>query len=121
MNDNLYALFAAHAYAHPDAVAVVVGQGDFWRYGQLADRAAQVATYLISAGVKEEEPVGVMMSRTPEMIAVLLGILKCGAAYVPIDPDDPPRRQRLMLEQSGCRLVIAHRSRMLALRSVLSR
>lgn len=120
MNENLYALFTSVAHARPEAVAVVVDRDRRYCYGQLAERAAQVAAYLESSGVKSEEPVGVMMSRTPEMIAVLLGILKHGAAYVPVDPDDPPGRQRVILEQSGCRLVIAHRARIQALRSVLS-
>jgi amino acid adenylation domain-containing protein len=117
LDRNLYALFADQTKARLDAVAVVESKTATTSYRQLAARAAQVAAFLQAEGVQAEEPVGVMMSRTPEMIAVLLGILKCGAAYVPIDPDDPPERRRVIIEQSGCRLVIAHRARIQSLRS----
>ena len=120
LDQNLYALFAEQARAMPDALAVVEGHDAVTTFRALAARSAQIAAYVQTRGVRPEEPVGVMMSRTPEMIAALLGILKCGAAYVPIDPDDPPERRRVIIEQSGCRFVIAHRARIQSLRTVVS-
>ena len=120
LDQNLYALFAEQARATPDALAVVEGHDAATTFRALAARSAQIAAYVQTRGVHAEEPVGVMMSRTPDMIAALLGILKCGAAYVPIDPDDPPERRRVIIEQSGCRFVIAHRARIQSLRTVVS-
>jgi non-ribosomal peptide synthetase component F len=116
----LYELFAGQAIVTPDAAAVVEHKQAVTTYRELAARAAQISAYLQTRGVQVEEPVAVMMSRTPEMVAVLLGILKCGAAYVPVDPVDPPERRRVIIEQSGCRLVLAHRARIQSLRSVVS-
>lgn len=120
LDQNLYSLFATQAQQTPDAPAIVVDEKTAWTYQALARRAAQVCDFLLAEGPTDEEPVGVMMSRTPDMVAALLGILKAGGAYVPVDPDDPPTRQRVILENSRCRRVIAHRSRIHTLRNVLS-
>ena len=119
-DQSIYAFFAERVRDTPDAISVIESKTKSVTYRELALRAAQVGDYLSAQGVAAEEPVGVLMSRTAEMVAVLLGIIKCGAAYVPIDPDDPPSRQRVIMERSGCRRVIAHRARIHAVRDVLS-
>ena len=110
LDENLYALFAAQARATPEAVAVIESPTATTTYRALALRAAQVSDYLKSRNLAPEQPVGVLMKRSADLVAVLLGILKSGGAYVPIDPDDPPQRQQRILDRSGCQLVLAHRA-----------
>lgn len=75
-------------------------------YRELNTRANQVAHYLRKTGIAEGALVGVCMRRTPDLIVVLLGIWKCGAAYVPLDPTYPPERLNFMLEDSTAELVV---------------
>jgi amino acid adenylation domain-containing protein len=102
---HLFGWFERHALAVPDAVAVVDDDGAV-TYCELAHRANDVARRLQAVGVAAEQPVGVLMHRRADLLAVLLGILKAGAAYVPFDPQDPPDRVRRMLGASGCTLVL---------------
>ena len=84
-------------------------------YGELDKRTNQLAHHLIALGVGPEVPVGVMMERSLELPVVLLAVLKAGGAYVPMDPDYPPDRLALMLEDSevrtaACRYAGCHHS-----------
>jgi len=90
-------------------------------YAGLADRADRVAHRLAEAGAAEAgaaeagaaqpgEKIGLCLERSPELIAALLGILKTGGAYVPIDPDYPADRIRTMLADCGARRVVTRRS-----------
>lgn len=118
LDKNLYELFAAQARATPEAVAVVVSKTMSTTYGELVDQARRVCDFLRGRAIAPEQPVGVLMSRSADLVGTLLGILKSGAAYVPIDPDDPPARQLRILTHSGCRLVLAHATRKDALQSL---
>ncbi|WP_204289607.1 non-ribosomal peptide synthetase, partial [Microbispora amethystogenes] len=89
-------LFEAQVARTPDAVAVV-GAGGSWSYAELDAAANRVAHALIGRGVGPEDLVGVMMERSPELIAVLLGVGKAGAGYLPIDPRHPASRIAFML------------------------
>ncbi len=75
-------------------------QGRTLSYGELDQRANQLAHRLIALGVGPEVPVGVMMERSLDLVVALLGVLKAGGAYVPMDPSYPPERLALMLEDS---------------------
>ena len=75
-------------------------QGSTLSYGELDERANQLAHHLIALGVGPEVPVGVMMERSLDMFVALLGVLKAGGAYVPMDPGYPPDRLALMMEDS---------------------
>ena len=101
-------LFSRRAANNPDAIALVTDQGD-WTYGQLNQLANGFAGRLAEFGVEPEEPVGICVERSPEMVAALLGILKAGAAYLPLDPAYPARRLSYMMENSGTRVVVARR------------
>ena len=92
---NLYELFADAAAAQPDAVAVI-GPDATLTYSALAERALQVSTLLHHRGIVAEQPVGVFMSRTADVVAVLLGILHAGGCYVPLDPAEPAERARFV-------------------------
>ncbi len=75
-------------------------QGATLSYEELDRRANQLAHRLVALGVGPEVPVGVMVPRCLDMVVALLGVLKAGGAYVPMDPDYPPERLALMLEDS---------------------
>lgn len=75
-------------------------------YGELNERANQLAHYLREAGVQPDEPVAVCMDRCLDMVVALLGILKAGAAYLPIDPAYPQERVAFMLRDSQARCVL---------------
>lgn len=88
-----------HAVAcHPNAVAVR-DSCQALNYATLDRHAERVAAHLLA--LPPETPVGLLMGRSVEMIAVLLGILKAGCAYLPLSPDHPPERLRYCLTQSG--------------------
>jgi amino acid adenylation domain-containing protein len=76
-------------------------------YGELEERANRLARRLIRLGVGPEVLVGISLERSAEMVVALLAILKAGGAYLPLDPAYPLDRLRLMLEDSGARLLIA--------------
>ncbi|HEX3252992.1 MAG TPA: amino acid adenylation domain-containing protein, partial [Pyrinomonadaceae bacterium] len=89
-------LFEAQTAQTPAAVAVVAGDEQL-SYGELNRRANQVAHYLKSLGVGPETVVGICMERSLDLIVGLLGILKAGAAYLPLDPAYPLERLSFML------------------------
>ncbi|MCC5858719.1 MAG: amino acid adenylation domain-containing protein [Ectothiorhodospiraceae bacterium] len=89
-----------------DALAVEDEAGECWTYAQLWALAERVAAGLAGRGLGSGGLVGVNLERGAPMLAVVLGILRAGAAYVPLDPDFPPERLRYMVEDSGARLVI---------------
>jgi amino acid adenylation domain-containing protein len=98
-------LFEAQAERTPDQPALRM-DGDTLTYDELNRRANQLARHLQSRGVGPEVPVGVFMERTPAMITALLGILKSGAAYLPLDTALPQARVTAMLNDSMTPIVI---------------
>lgn len=108
LQDNVFALFERHATATPDAVAVIDPDGAA-SYDAIAKRAEAVCRFLHAQGLAPEQPVGVLMHRRAELLAVLLGIWKSGGAYVPIDPSDPPDRVLRMLSSCGCTMMLGDR------------
>ncbi|GGN49485.1 amino acid adenylation domain-containing protein [Actinoplanes campanulatus] len=90
--------FEAYAVAAPDAVAVVCG-GEHVTYGELDARANRFANLLVSRGHGRGALVGVCLSYSIDLLVTILGALKAGAAYVPLDPTYPPARLRLLLGQ----------------------
>lgn len=116
-DSNLYELFAAQARATPDAVAVVEDEQTVTTYGELDRQASRLAAFLRGRSIRPEQPVGVMLPRTSEMIAALLGIMKSGGAYVPIDVDDPSARKHRVVVSSGCGPVLTHRTLVEAMRA----
>ncbi|GAB3261093.1 non-ribosomal peptide synthetase [Kineosporia babensis] len=89
----------------PDAVAVVSGRHEL-TYAELNARANRIAHLLRSRGVGVEEPVGLCLEHGPQLLPALLGILKSGAAYLPLDPAHPADRIAYMVSDSKTRLVI---------------
>ena len=99
-------LFEQQAARTPDAVALVAA-GVELTYRALDERAERVASLLVARGVGRGSIVGLFATRSPEQVAALLGILKAGAAYVPLDPAHPVRRLRFVLDDTGTRVVLA--------------
>ncbi|WAC99100.1 non-ribosomal peptide synthetase [Streptomyces sp. NA13] len=104
---TLHSQVTERATEHPDAVAVVCGE-DALTYGELDRSANQLAHHLNSLGAGPGHLVGLSVERSTDMAVGLLGIMKAGAAYLPLDPAYPADRLAYMLEDSGARLLITH-------------
>jgi amino acid adenylation domain-containing protein len=92
----VHQLVETHAASRPTATALVFEQQRV-SYAELNQRANHLAHYLISLGVGPDDRVAICIERNVEMMVGLLGILKSGAAYVPMDPLSPPERLAFML------------------------
>jgi len=101
----IHQLFEKQVEQTPDAVAVVFEDRQL-TYRELNQRSNQLARYLQSIGVGPETLVGIAVERSMEMVVGLYGILKAGAAYVPVDPAYPTERISYMLEDAGIRLLL---------------
>ncbi|MGV5039271.1 amino acid adenylation domain-containing protein, partial [Streptomyces sp. NRAIS4] len=93
-------LFQEQAALRPDAPALE-HEGTVLTYAELNTRANQVARWLIRQGVGSEQLVALAVPRSVEMVAALLGILKAGAAFLPVDPEYPADRIAFMLEDAA--------------------
>ncbi|MET9923058.1 condensation domain-containing protein, partial [Streptomyces sp. NPDC006435] len=102
---TIHRLVEERVAAAPGVVAVTHGER-CWTYGEINARANQLAHHLRGAGVSPDTLVAVCLDRSPELIAVLLGILKAGAAFVPLDPEYPVDRITYMVEDAKAPLVI---------------
>ncbi|MDI4656771.1 non-ribosomal peptide synthetase [Xanthobacter autotrophicus] len=103
---RLHPLFAAVAARQPEAIAVTCG-ADSLTYGALDAAANRLAHRLVRLGAGPGLAVALRLERSVELIVGLLGILKAGAAYVPLDPRWPLARQAEILAQSGARIAVA--------------
>ncbi|MBB4685797.1 non-ribosomal peptide synthetase [Amycolatopsis jiangsuensis] len=101
--------FAAQVRQTPQAPAVHLPGGDFWTYAELQARAERVAGALVSRDVGPGDLVAIALPRTPELIAVLLGVLTAGAAYLPLDPEHPAERLAFTFADARPRLLISDR------------
>ncbi|WP_342332917.1 amino acid adenylation domain-containing protein [Pedobacter sp. FW305-3-2-15-E-R2A2] len=103
---TLVDLFEEQVLRTPDAIAVVFEEKAL-NYSALNEISNRLAHYLRSThGIVREELIGIMLDRSEQMIIAILGILKSGAAYVPIDPEYPKERIDYMIRDSKCRVVI---------------
>ncbi|MFD3166733.1 amino acid adenylation domain-containing protein [Herpetosiphon sp. NSE202] len=105
LNQPFFRLFEAQANHHPERIAVR-DQTTSLSYQALDHQANQVANYLIQRGVTPHTLIGIMLERSVNMVVTLLGILKAGAAYVPLDPHYPSERLIYMLEDAGLKTVV---------------
>lgn len=102
---TVHELIEVEARRRPDAPALVTGTKTVC-YQELNTLANQVAHGLIARGIKPGTIVPVFLNRSPELIISLLGILKAGAAYLPIDPNYPTDRIRFMLADCGQDIIL---------------
>jgi amino acid adenylation domain-containing protein len=101
----LHELFAEQVALRPDAEAVVFGAKRL-TYKQLDERSNQVAHFLRSRGIAPEDRIGIFMDRSAGMIVAMLGVLKAGGAYAPIDPEYPTERLKFIAEDIAVRVVL---------------
>jgi amino acid adenylation domain-containing protein len=102
---GLHELIADQAQRTPDRVAVR-GSGRTLTYRELVEAIDRVAAALAAAGAGPGRMVAVMIDRSIELPVALLGVLKSGAAFVPVDPAYPPHRQAYMLDDSGAEITL---------------
>ncbi len=101
----LHGLFETQARRTPEAVALVAGN-TVLTYAELDEQSARLAARLRSLGAGPEIGVGVCLERKAELVVSLLGVLRAGSFYVPLDPRYPAERLRFLLEDSGSQLVV---------------
>ncbi len=104
----VHTVFESQVAQTPDAIALL-WKDSHLTYLALNQRANQLAHYLQSLGIKPETPVGIYLSRSLEMIIGILGILKAGGCYVPLDPANPAERVRFILEDTQTQWVLIQR------------
>ncbi|WP_141588881.1 non-ribosomal peptide synthetase/type I polyketide synthase [Myxococcus sp. AB056] len=102
---TLHGLFEAQAARTPDAVAVVA-EGQQLTYAELEEQANQLAHHLRTLGVGPEVRVGLCVERSVELVVGLLGVLKAGGAFVPLDPTYPTARLTHMMRDAGLSVVV---------------
>ena len=103
---GMHEAFFERAAAQPERVVLTTAAGAL-SAGQLADRADAIGAELQRQGVSPGDIVGVCLERNETLVAALLGVLRCGAAYLPLDPLLPAERIAYMLGDSGVRFAIA--------------
>jgi non-ribosomal peptide synthetase component F len=109
-NDRyLHELIAEQAKRNGEAIAVKSEEGEL-SYGELNRRANQVGRYLQRLGVGPEVVVGLCLERSVEMVVGLLGVLKAGGVYLPLDAEYPLERLGYMLEDAGVGVVLTQRA-----------
>ena len=108
-NSALHQIIERQVGRTPDNIAVEF-EGQSLAYRQLNSRANQLAHFLRKQGAGPDVLVGVSMERSLDMVVALLGVLKAGAAYVPLDPTYPPDRLTFMVEDSGLKILLTQKS-----------
>jgi natural product biosynthesis luciferase-like monooxygenase protein len=108
-SDAIPAQVARQAARTPDAVALVAGEQTL-TYAELMARVDAVAQQLVAHGVRADQRVALLCTRTADLVVGMLGILRAGGAYVPLDPAYPVERVRLMLDDCGATVVVTQRA-----------
>lgn len=92
-------LLMEQVHRTPDQIALI-GNDEACSYRALAKRAKQISQILLRLGAGPDERVGLLLDRSIDAVAAIVGILQTGAAYVPIDPGYPRKRQRMVLDDA---------------------
>ncbi|MFD6751010.1 non-ribosomal peptide synthetase, partial [Streptomyces anthocyanicus] len=102
---TIHSLIENRVATDPDAIAITHGN-EQWTFTQVNARANQLAHHLRGTGITPDTLIAVCLDRSPELIATLLGIMKAGAAFVPLDPDYPTDRITYMVDDAQAPLII---------------
>lgn len=103
--ETAHGLVDALARSAPERIAVADRSGTM-PYGVLADRSDDFARMLVDSGVRRGEVIAVSMARTAQIAVAVLGVMKAGAAYLPLDPAHPAARRAAMVQDAGVRVVV---------------
>ncbi|GAA4973310.1 amino acid adenylation domain-containing protein [Algibacter aquimarinus] len=106
-NKPLHELLQIQADKSPKSIAIDFNDIET-TYEDLQKKANQLAHYLLNQGVKPGDFIGVALIRSTELVATLMAILKCGAAYLPLDPSYPKKRLEFMLQDSEVKYLITN-------------
>lgn len=104
-NNSIYSLFEKCADQNKNSIAVTF-KGEDYTYSQLKEMSEKISSGLLSKGLKENELIGIMVNRSEKMLASMLGVLRSGSAYLPLDPGFPEDRIEYMLEDAGIKYLI---------------
>ncbi|MFK4475597.1 NRPS condensation-like uncharacterized protein, partial [Paenibacillus sp. RC73] len=107
-DQTIHGLFEKRAEQRADHPALVWGEQTL-TYWELNEQANQLATVLRERGVKPDDIIAIMAERSMEMVIGILGTLKAGGAYLPIDPNYPEERIHYMLEDSGASILLTQK------------
>lgn len=100
-------LFEQRVASTPERIAVI-HEDTRWTYQQLKEQADQISAYLLERSLKSEERIGICLDRSPTAIAAMIGIMKAGGAFVPLDPELPKDRLCYILTDAEISLVLCH-------------
>jgi len=106
-NKTIVQLFELAVFQFSDKIAIISEKESF-TYKQLNEISNQIAHYLLSLNIVHQDRIAICLDRSPLLIAVLLAILKVGAAYIPLDPSYPEKRNLFILKDSQARVVITN-------------
>ncbi len=104
-SETVYQLFEKQVMKTPDAIAITFEDVQL-TYKELDARANKLARFIRKRGVKPDQIVAVMSHRSHNLVIAILGVLKAGAAYLPIDPDTPQERIKFMLNDSNAVMLL---------------
>jgi amino acid adenylation domain-containing protein len=107
--ETLHGLFAARAARSPEAVAAVCEDASL-TYAELDAGANRLARFLVGLGVRPGDLVGLCLERSLDLVTAVLGVLKAGAAYLPLDPSHPKERLAFALEDSRVAVLLTQES-----------
>jgi amino acid adenylation domain-containing protein len=102
---TIHGKFEAQVKQTPDRRAVIC-EGKSRTYEELNKDANKIAHFLLTSGIKPGSRIGICIERSPEMISCLLGVLKAGCHYVPLDPNYPKKRLEFMIEDAELSLLL---------------
>ncbi|MCP5516667.1 MAG: amino acid adenylation domain-containing protein [Verrucomicrobiales bacterium] len=103
---SLHSLFDDAARRFPDRIAIEESNGETITYAQLAGLSNRVRDRLRARGIQRGDRVGVWLTKSADAVASFLGIMKAGAAYVPVDPTAPAERNTLIFRDCGVALIL---------------
>ena len=109
-HDTVISYFVSQSIQTPDTVALEA-DGFSCTYGELNQWSSSIANKLKKEGIDEYSRIGILMDNSPEMVATVLGALKIGACYVPIDPEYPIERINYIVKNARLKLILLQQKR----------
>ncbi|MEM8531994.1 MAG: amino acid adenylation domain-containing protein, partial [Chloroflexota bacterium] len=107
---SIHTVFDQQLAQNPHAIAVVDAQQQHLSYAALSQCADHVAQILQTMGVRSDVPVAMYLDRSPELIIAMLGVVKSGGAYIPIDPNIPTERLMFLLHDTSAPVLLTKQS-----------